>query len=74
MNKDTSFRLLVLLAVALLGYIVWMNTRELVELELQVDRLQGGLSAPTDASPVPAAEGTFGASPISGSFEDTLRG
>ena len=74
MNKDTSFRLLILVAVCLLGYIAWMNTREIVELELELDKLRGGLSSDGNAAnPVPAAEKSMGTIP-GGSFEDTLGG
>lgn len=77
MNKDTTFRLLVLVCVALLAYIVYTNTRELVELELEVDRLRGGLAPATGVPPVPAADvDGFGASKISQAttFEETMRG
>ena len=73
MNKDTSFRLLILVAVCLLGYIAWMNTREIVELELELDKLRGGLAGTQDAPPVPPAEHSMGTI-ANGSLEDSLGG
>ena len=72
MNKDTTFRLLVMVCVALLGYIVWMNTKEIVDLELELDKLRGAVGGTGAMNPVPPAAAKDAI--VEQSFEDTLNG
>lgn len=75
MNKDATFRLLVLVAVALLGYIVWMNTKEIVDLELELDKMKGAVgSGGMVGNPVPPASANDAADVTGQSFEETLGG
>ena len=72
MKPETTFRVLVLVCVALLGYIVWMNTKEIVDLELELDKLRGAVGGSVAANPVPPAAAKDAI--VDQTFEETLGG
>lgn len=76
MNKDAAFRGLIIVAIGLLAYIAWMNTKEIVDLELEIDRMRGavGGSAGMVGNPVPPASANDADDVTRASFEETLGG